>query len=470
MENILLKDIIKAVNGKLLYNKDIDKLYITDVIIDSRKIKEMSLFVPIVGEHVDGHDFISVAFENGAICALSEKEKIEIKEDYIIIYVDSTVKALGDLAKFYCSQFNSLNIIEITGSIGKTTTKDMLASVLKQNFITLKTEGNYNNEIGLPLTLFRLKKEIDIAVLELGMSQLGEIKYLGSIPKKANVAVITNIGTSHIENLGSREGVLKAKTEIFDSLDKNAIILLNSDDDMLLTLKDNPNFPQNKIWWFGIENKIHTYADNIELLGLDGVNCNIHLGNYDNEILSIHIPSPGKHIIYAALIAVSIAKYYEIPLEEIKTGIENFIPTQMRMNIIKSKNFSIINDAYNASPQSMKYALDVLKSSGNNRKVAILGDMFEMGDYAPNMHKEVGEYAINIGIDVIICIGKLAKYIYNSADINKNSKQIVLYFEKQEDLYNKLFEILKKYDIILVKASRGMYLEKTIDKIEKVEL
>lgn len=469
MENILLRDIIKAVNGKLLNDKDIDKLYITNVIIDSRKAKEMSLFVPIVGERVDGHDFISVAFENGAICALSEKEKIETKEDYIIIYVDSTVKALGDLAKFYCSLFNS-NIIEITGSVGKTTTKDMLASVLNQRFITLKTEGNYNNEIGLPLTLFRLNKEIDIVVLELGMSQLDEIKYLGSIPKKADVAVITNIGTSHIENLGSREGILKAKTEIFDSLDKNAIILLNSDDDMLLTLKDNPDFPQNKIWWFGIENKIHTYADNIELLGLDGVNCDIHLENYNNEILRVHIPSPGKHIIYATLIAVSIARYYEIPLEEIRTGIENFIPTQMRMNIIKSKNFSIINDAYNASPQSMKSALDVLKLSGNNRKVAILGDMFEMGDYAPDMHREIGEYAINIGIDVVICIGKLAKYIYNSADINKNSKQIVLYFEKQENLYNKLFEILKKYDIILVKASRGMALEKTIDKIEKVEL
>lgn len=469
MEKMLLRNIIKAVNGKLLTNKDIEKLYIIDVTIDSRKTKKGSLFIPIAGERVDGHDFISVAFENGAICSLTEKEEIEIKEDYIIIYVKNTVKALGDLAKFYCSLFNS-DIIEVTGSVGKTTTKDMIASVLNQKFITLKTEGNYNNEIGLPLTLFRLKKEIAVAVLELGMSQLGEIKYLGSIASKPCCVVITNIGTSHIENLGSREGILKAKTEIFDNLDENGIMFLNSDDDMLLTLKDNPNFPQNKIWWFGIENKIHTYADNIELLGLDGVNCDIHLGNYNNEILNIHIPSPGKHMVYAALVAVAIAKYYEFSLEEIKEGIEAFIPTEMRMNIIKSKNLTIINDAYNASLQSMKSALDVLKSSGKNRKVAILGDMFEMGEYAPNIHKEVGEYAVTIGIDIVICIGKLAKYIYNSAYINKNSSQIVLYFEKQEDLYDKLFEILKKYDIILVKASRGMYLEKTIDKIEKVEL
>lgn len=460
MENILIKDVIKAVNGVLINPKNIDNLYINGVSTDSRTIEKNNLFVPIAGEHFDGHNFITDCCKKGAFC-LTENKEADIIENYMVIYVKSTIEALGSLAKFYCSKILNADIIAITGSVGKTTTKDMIASVLNQKYTTLKTEGNYNNEIGLPLTLFKGNKQHNKIVLEMGMSQFGEIDYLSSIANP-DTAIITNIGVSHIENLGSRQNILKAKSEIFNYLNSNSKIVLNSDDDMLLTLQNK----FDNILWYGIDNKRTFYADNIKLLGLDGVNCDIH---FNNNTLNINIPSPGKHMVYVALCAFVVGYIHDIDFELIKKGIESFVPSNMRMNIINNSNFTIINDAYNASPQSMKSALDVLKNCSNQRKVAILGDMYEIGEQSEQMHREIGKYAVDCNIDVIICVGDLAKYIYNEAYSNKNENQIILYFDSKQNLYDKLFDILKKYDIILIKASRGMHLEQTIDKIEKVE-
>lgn len=465
MKAILLKDAVKAIGGVLLNaeHKNIDNIYITDISIDSRKIQKGSLFVPIVGEKFDAHDFISISMENGAVCAFTEKNDSNIIKNNMVIYVDNTIKALGALAKFYISNLDVI-VIGITGSVGKTTTKDMIASVTNQRYNTLKTDGNYNNEIGLPLTIFKITEKHKVAVLEMGMSQFGEIDYLSNIAKP-DIAVITNIGISHIENLGSRKGILNAKTEIFNHINKNACAILNEDDDMLITLKNKLDFGT---YWFGIENKSGIYADNINFMGLEGVNCSIHS---NNDIINVSIPSPGKHIIYSAMIATAIGVKLGLSIEQIKRGIETFVPTEMRMVVINAKNgITIINDVYNASPQSMKAALDVLKNSGKHRKVAILGDMFELGNCALNAHNEIGEYAANINIDVIICIGELGKYIYYGAEKYKMSHQSILYFENQENFQNELLDIIKKYDTILVKASRGMYLEKTIDKIKKVEL
>lgn len=463
MEKIRLTDVIKSVGGQILNLKySADDIYIDSISIDSRNIKTGSLFVPIVGEHFDGHDFIKQSIDSGAVCALTQKTDENTVSNCTVIYVKDTVKALGDIARFYISQFKNLSIVAITGSVGKTTTKDMIASVLEQKFNVLKTEGNFNNEIGLPLTLFNLKSEHDIAVVEMGMSQFGEIEYLSSIAKP-HIAVITNIGVSHIENLGSREGILKAKSEIFQNLNGTAI--LNSDDDMLIILKDRQDCD---IKWFGIENKADIYADNIESLELNGIKCTLHTQKFE---LNVTIPSPGKHIVYAAMAATAVAQIYCMNPYQIKTGIENFIPTKMRMNIKKFKNqITLIDDVYNASPQSMTAAIDVLKNSGNSRKVAVLGDMYEIGEQSYKMHFEVGKYAVNSAVDLTICVGKFAEYMYRGAYENKSSKQTVVYFENQQELENNLLALLKKYDIILVKASRGMHLEKTVDKIEKVEL
>lgn len=466
MEPIRLKEIVEAIDCEPINinAQQLENLFITDVCIDSRKVKNGSLFVAIEGENVDGHNYIKKSFEGGAVCALTEKKKKDIIGNNIVLYTKNTIKAVGQLAKYYCSKFNALDVIEVTGSVGKTTTKDMIASVLDQIYPTLKTQGNYNNEIGLPLTLFGLNKSMSKAVLELGMSQFGEIKYLTSIVKPCCATVITNIGVSHMENLGSREGILKAKCEIFDNMRDDAIAVLNADDDMLITLKDKL---KHKVIWFGIKNNIGIYATNIISLGLNGTKCTIHS---NDDIFDIYIKSPGKHIIYAALIATAIGNHFGMSKEDIKKGIENFEPSKMRMNISKCKNsITIINDTYNASPQSMKAALDVLKDCTGNRKVAILGDMYEIGEMSNKMHTEIGEYAANIGTDVIICVGDLGKCIYYGAYSNKRDSQIVLYFKNQTDLHNKLLDIVNKYDIILLKASRSMNLEKTVDKIEEVE-
>lgn len=452
---MFLKNIVNAVNGKLLNTLD-ENIEIKNISTDSRNIGENTLFVPIVGERVDGHNFIKSAFEKGAVCAFTEKE--ENITEVPLIKVKNTVKALGDLAKYYRKSLD-VKVVGVTGSVGKTTTKDMVASVLSQKYNVLKTEGNYNNEIGMPLTVFNMDKNTEVAVLELGMSEFREIDYLSAIAKP-DIAVITNIGTSHIENLGSREGILKAKTEMLPYIQEKGIVILNADDDMLITL-DTEKY---NIIWYGIENKCGIYADNIQLLGLEGSKCDIHTGK---EILSVYIPVSGKHMIYNAMAAVAAGKQLGLDNEQIVKGICEFIPTKMRMNIINCENgITIINDAYNASPQSMKAAIDVLTGSACIRKVAILGDMYEMGDFAPKYHKEVGEYAAKADIDVIIAVGEISENIKSGAEEAGAKK--VLYFRKQEDI--KLQEILKKGDIVLVKASRGMHLEDTIDKIEKVEL
>lgn len=463
MEAIKLKDAAKAMQCEVINitKEQLENIYITDICIDSRKAKNGSLFVAIEGEHVDGHDYIQKSFENGAVCAISQKH---IDNDGIVLYTENTVKALGRLAKFYCNKFPLLDIVEVTGSVGKTTTKDMIFSVLNQAYTTLKTQGNYNNEIGLPLTLFGLDESISKAVVEMGMSQFGEIQYLTSIVKACRAVVITNIGVSHMENLGSREGILKAKCEIFSNMQEDSIIVLNADDDMLITLKDKL---KHKTIWFGIKNNTGVYADNIISLGLNGIKSTIHI---NNNSFDVYIKSPGEHIIYAALIATIIGDYFGVCIDDIKKGIENFEPSKMRMNIFKCNNtITIINDTYNASPQSMKAALNVLKDCKENRKVAILGDMYEIGEMSKKMHIQIGEYAARLAIDVIICVGDFGKYIYEGACDYKNNNQTILYFKNQIDLHNKLLNILNKNDIVLVKASRSMNLEKTVDKIEKVE-
>lgn len=463
MKPILLKDIVKAVSGKVLNTLDIENSYAFDVSTDSRKIQKGTLFVPIIGENFNGHDFIENAFKQGAICALTQQYDEDIMKKYMVIYVKDTVVALGDLARYYISQLD-IKVIAVTGSVGKTSTKDMIASIVSTRYKILKTQGNYNNEIGLPLTIFNIDDSCEIAIVEMGMSQFGEIRYLSSIARP-DIAVISNIGTSHIENLGSREGILKAKSEIFENLKENGFSVLNCDDDMLMTLKGKTSLD---IRWFGIENIMGSYADNIKLSGLVGVSCNIHI---DGEVFSVNIPSPGNHMVYNALSAAVIGKALGLSIEEIKRGIEDFTPSKMRMDIIHSHNsITIINDTYNASPQSMTAALDVLKSSTDGRKVAILGDMLEMGEFSQKFHEQVGKYAALSGIDTIICVGEDSKYMYNAAKDNKTLNQQILYFENQQNLQKEILNIIRQYDTILVKASRGMHLENTVEQIKKVEL
>jgi len=453
MENILIDDIIKAVNGKLISGNYTNHI-VNSISIDTRTIKSGDLFIPIKGDKFDGHNFIETAFKKGALCSLSEKE---IQTNNIVIKVNDTRKALADLAMYYLSLFN-IPVVAVTGSVGKTTTKDIIASVLSQKYNVVKTEGNFNNEIGLPLTIFNINKNTEAAVLEMGMNNFNEIHNLSRIAKP-NIAVITNIGVSHIENLGSRDGILKAKCEIFDFMGDEDIKILNGDDDKLITLKNN----LKNVSFFGIENdKFEFYAKDIDKDGIKGIKCKIVCKGKEFDV---NIPLPGIHMVSNALAGAAVGSYLNLNTNQIKKGIENFKPTKMRMDIIKTEKYIIINDVYNANPVSIMSSIDVL-SSAENRKVCILGDMLELGNFAHKLHKQVGEYAAKKNIDVIICIGELSKNMFDGANSNKKENQQIFYFKKQEEFINVMNEILKDNDIILVKASRGMNFEITTEKLQ----
>ena len=454
MKPIFIEELIKAVNGVINNNIDTKDIFIKNVSTDTRNIKPGDLFIPIIGENFDGHNFINDAFEKGAVACLSQEN---IDANNIVINVKDTKKALKDFATYYRSLFN-IPVVALTGSSGKTTTKDMLASCLSIKYKTLKTEGNFNNEIGLPLTIFNIEEDTEVVVLEMGMNHFGEIRNLSEIAKP-DIALITNIGVSHIENLGSREGILRAKYEIFDYLKENGIKVLNGDDDMLCTLKEENN--KLKTYFYSINKKLDAYATNIKENGINGISATI---NYFNKSFNVLLSLPGKHMISNALAVTLVCESLGLKEDEIKKGLETFKPSKMRMDIIKTDKYTIINDVYNANPNSMKASLDVLATL-EGRKVAILGDMFELGNYSNDMHYEIGKYAVEKDIDELIFIGDYSYYMLQGAKDNIKNNSSINYFKTQDEFINNVDKLLKIGDIILVKASRGMKLENTVDKI-----
>ena len=415
---------------------------------DSREIKEGYLYIPFVGARVDGHDFIADVFEKGALCTLSEK-KLDIEQPYIL--VENSGQALKDIAEFYREQLDC-QIIGITGSVGKTSTKEIIASVLSEKFNVLKTEGNFNNEIGMPLTLLKIREEHEIAVVEMGISFFDEMRRLSKV-SKPDVCVITNIGTCHLENLNDRDGVLKAKTDMFENAKPNCLTVLNGDDDKLATIEEvNGREPV----FYGLESDRNITAYNIEPDGMKGTNCTIKYNDFEFDT---YIPIPGLHMIHNALAATCVGVHFGMSLEEIDQGIRNLKAIGGRNNIFENHGITIIDDCYNANPMSMKASIDVLNNS-SGRKVAILGDMFELGKDEAALHREVGEFINTKDIDLVICIGKLAK---NIADAVTNAK--VLYFETKNEFNPD--EILTEGDTVLVKASNGMKFKEIVEKLSE---
>ncbi len=456
MKHIFIEDVIKAVDGYINQNINTDNIFIQGVSTDTRTIKKGDLFIPIIGENFDGHSFIDMAFEKGAVACLSQKK---ISSKHLVINVFDTKEALKNLAMYYRSLFN-IPVVAVTGSSGKTTTKDMIASCLSTKYNTLKTQGNFNNEIGLPLTIFNIENDTDVVVLEMGMNHFGEISALSKIAKP-DIALITNIGLAHIENLGNQEGILRAKYEIFDYLKPNGIKILNGDDKLLSTLKEEND--KIKVYFYSIDKNIDAYATNIKQKGIDGISATINsLGSSFNVDLKI----PGIHMISNALSATLICKSLGLKDNEIKKGLETFKPSKMRMDIIKTNKYTIINDTYNANPTSMKATLDIL-STTKGRKVAILGDMLELGNYSKDMHYDVGKYAIKKEIDELIFIGSDSYYMLEGAKSLKTNKSSINYFKTQDEFIKNIDRLLNQGDVILVKASRGMKLENTVDEITR---
>lgn len=456
MKNLTLENITSVCHGTYFGPAEILHTEITAVTTDSRQIEQGCLFVPIVGERVDAHKFIPDVMEKGALVTLSERVLENV--DFPYVQVESTLQAVKDLAEFYLKQLN-IPVVGITGSVGKTSTKEVIASVLKEKYNTLKTQGNFNNELGLPLTVFRLRDEHEIAVLEMGISDFGEMSRLAKIARP-NTSVITNIGTCHLENLGDRDGVLKAKTEVFAYLKENGTIVLNGDDDKLATVQEYHGI---KPVFFGMNEKYQVYADEIVSLGLKGMACRIHLGEESFEVL---VPMPGKHMVSNALAAAAVGKIYGLTNEQIKCGIESLEAISGRFKMIETEKFLIVDDCYNANPMSMKASLDVLQD-GVGRRVAILGDMGELGENEIALHESVGEHAGNCAIDVCICTGTLSRFMAEKAKA-ANENLTVIYEKDRESLLRNLADYVQKGDTILVKASHFMKFEEIVKALQEM--
>ena len=456
MKAMSLREIATACGGH--YYGDESKLdsIATGVAIDSRKIEEGFLFVPIKGARVDGHTFISQVMEKGALCTLSEHVLENATHAYIL--VNSCEQALKDLAEHYRKALD-IKVVGITGSVGKTSTKEMIASVLSQKYNVLKTAGNFNNEIGLPLTIFNIREEHEVAVLEMGISDFGEMHRLAKMARP-DICVITNIGLCHLENLIDRDGILKAKTEMFDFAQPNAKIILNGDDDKLITVKEWEG--RNPIY-FGLSTELDVYAEDIHSLSLRGTKCTLHLG--DNSLQAL-IPIPGHHMVYNALAGALVGRELGLNADEIKAGIESLVPVSGRNNMIATDDFLIIDDCYNANPISTKASLDVL-ATADSRKVAILGDMFELGENEKELHYQVGQHAAEKGIDLCICIGDLSRETARGASYSDSE---VRHFETKTDFLTKMNTILQKGDTILVKASHGMEFSEIVEKLQNLSI
>lgn len=451
MKNMTLENIAQACHGTYIGAEEAKKKEVTGVVIDSRQVKPGCLFAAIRGERVDGHSFIPAVMEQGAAAALSEEELMEPKGPYIL--VESTKQALGALAAYYRRTL-SIPVVGITGSVGKTSTKEMIASVLSQRYRVLKTEGNYNNEIGLPLTIFQITEEHQAAVLEMGISEFGEMHRLAEMANP-DICVITNIGLCHLENLKDRDGILRAKTESFAHLTKNGIAVLNGDDDKLATQRTVNGRPPV---FYGIRRGgeagltgCQVYATELESLGLAGTKACIHIGE---ESFEVRIPLPGEHMVYNALAASAVGASLGLHLTEIKNGIESAGTISGRTNMIHANGMLVIDDCYNANPVSMKASLDVL-SRAEGRKIAVLGDMGELGENERSLHESVGTYLADKEIDALFTAGELAEKIAEAA--KKAHSDCELYAYPDVDaMLPKLLDYVKAGDTILVKASHFM--------------
>lgn len=451
MQKLTIEDILQATGGKIVSGSE--TTYINGVTTDSRAVSGGKLFIPLVGEKFDAHNFINAAFDLGASASLCHKD-IDGMLGKTIIKVEDTKIALGDIARYYKCKYN-IPTVAVTGSVGKTTTKDMLYAVISRKYKTLKTPGNFNNDIGLPLTVFMLEKEHEAAVLEMGMNHFGEIDYLASIALP-DVAVITNIGMSHIENLGSREGIFKAKTEVVKYLGKDKTLIVNGDDKYLSTLKGNV---ECNVVYYGITNPENDiYAKDIEDKGVAGIDFT---AVFNGKEYPVKVRNAGKHNIYNALAAICAGIQLDIDVEEAIKGIYECEYTAMRMSITYEKGMTIINDCYNASPDSIRAALAVLDGTDTQRKIAILGDVLEMGEFAKDAHYDLGKSVKNA--DILIAVGENARYIAEGA--KDNGMENVICFDKTLEAQKYCADIVRKGDAVLIKASRGMHFEDIYNEI-----
>lgn len=458
-----IKEIIQATKGKLIQGNE--ETEIKNFCKDTRIIQGGDTYIGIKGENFDGNTLWQKAFEAGADTAIVQginfsKEDLKKYQNRNIIEVEDTIKALADIATYKRgTMVKDFKMVGVTGSVGKTSTKDIVANVIAQKYKTLKTQGNNNNEIGLPFTMFNLKDQ-EAAVIEMGMNHFGEISRLTKIAKPT-ISVITNIGTSHIGNLGSRENILKAKLEILEGMDKK-VLVVNNDNDLL-----HKYYIENKeieIHTYGIDNDSEVKAEDIVL----NENDSEFICDIKGDKFKVKVPVGGIHFVYNALCAATIGMLMGLSNEQIKNGIETFELTKKRMDITELKNgVTIINDSYNASFESMQASLKYLHGLNSKRKIAVLGDMFELGEYSKELHEKVGAEVVKNKIDMLVCCGENAKYIFESAEKNGMTKENIHYFETREHVEKFIRDNWQSGDSILFKASNGMKFFNIVENLLK---
>ena len=454
MQPMTIQEIISAVNG-VWWNPRENVAAVSDVCTDSRKVTPGCLFLPLVGEKFDGHNFIEKALEDGAAGCLCAKLPQNIRADKFYIKVCDTRLALRALASAYRDKF-TIPFVQITGSVGKTTTKEMIAAVLGTKYKVLKTPENFNNDIGTPLTIFGLNDTHEVAVIETGMNHFGEIEYLGALVRP-DVAVISNIGDAHIEFLGSREGILQAKCEIFQHLKAGGTAVLNGDDALLNTV----DVPFETIRC-GQSSHCQVHVMEIADHGVDGITCSVETekGHY-----ALAVPAPGEHMAYAAALAVAVGEALGLEHDEIVRGVAAYEPAGSRMRVVRlSENRMILDDCYNANPQSVTAALEVLAKTACDRKVAVLGDMGELGALTDRAHYNMGALAAMLGIDYVVAIGEKAARIADGAEQNGGE---VVHFATKEEAIGTLREQLAPGTIMLVKASHSMHFSALVEQLQE---
>ena len=496
MKNLTLEHIAQACKG-IYKGSEADKTReVTGIYTDSRKVREGSLFVPIKGARADGHDFIEGVMEKGALATLSEKDLGE--KPYPYIQVDSSLQAVKDIAEYYLKQLK-IPVVGITGSVGKTSTKEFIAAVLSQKYRVHKTQGNYNNEIGVPLTVLSMPEDTEMAVLEMGINHFGEMHRLSRIARP-DICVMTNIGQCHLEYLGSREGILKAKSEIFDYMKEDGCVVLNGDDDMLSRITQVKG---KRPVFYGVSSGrtacgetgrgLDIFAKDIRMKGILGSDA---VFSHDGKTFAVHIPLPGEHMVYNALAAAAVGFQAGLTEEEIAAGIAATQSVSGRSRVIQAAGRIVIDDCYNANPVSMEAAIDLLAQAAGDcadyadserekqaagrpeepadgvsrRTVAVLGDMFELGEKEKELHGRVGRYLIEKGTDCVICAGELSAAMYEGAlkaaeESGRQPSGGIHYFPDRQELLDGIDALLKPGDIVLVKASHSMGFEEVVKRL-----
>lgn len=462
MKDMTLEKIAAACGGTYIGPDEKRQTEISGAVTDSRQVKPGYLFIPIRGERVDGHRFIPQVLEQGAAAVLSEMELKAGAGPYIL--VKDTPSALKDIAEYYRSTL-TIPVVGIAGSVGKTSTKEMVASVLSQKYNVLKTDGNFNNEVGLPLTILRIREEHEAAVVEMGISDFGEMHRLAKIARP-DVCIMTNIGLCHLENLKSRDGILAAKSEMFDYLKEDGIIILNGNDDKLSSIKEkNGVVPIRYFVEDGSaphdDRSYEVTASGIENRGLEGMAAVFHFPEEERRVL---IPIPGAHNVYNALAGACAGRALGLSTDEIIRGIETAQTIGGRTNVIEAGGIRLIDDCYNANPVSMKASLEVLAAC-EGRKIAVLGDMGELGEEELSLHAQVGSCAAESGIDALFCAGTRSEAMARAASAGGLETH---YSPDKETMLAELIPYIKKGDAVLVKASHFMEYPKVVSELEKL--